>query len=90
MTVKKTNYFGNHYLIVRQSKTQKPVIVVSKKISNKAVVRNRLRRQIKELLRQHRAKSVIVKVTRLPKLEESFKVFERDLELCLPKQLPRL
>lgn len=75
------NYHGQ-FITVRPNNERKLVIVVSKKISTKAVVRNKLRRQLKELLRQQGIKSGIVRVTRHPG-DGSFDAFSKDIEQCL-------
>lgn len=74
-------FYKGQFITVKPTKG-KPIIVVSKKISNKAVVRNKLRRQLKELLRQNGIISGIVRVMRHPG-EESFELFKKDINQCL-------
>ena len=83
---RRSNFYKGQFITIRPAKTEKPIIAVSKKISNKAVVRNKLRRQIKELLRQHQMKSVIVTVLRKPQ-ENSFATFGQEVDQCSKSML---
>lgn len=71
---------GSFYLIISQSSSQlKFGVRVSKKIDTRAVVRNRLRRQIMQWLYQHRndnsPASILVVLKRKPAIEEMSQLF---------------
>jgi len=68
-------------------------IMVSKKVSGKAVVRNRLKRQLKAVLHQAlkkegrnlNAKKVGLSFYQTPDLEKSFEIINKDIEQWLKK-----
>jgi len=68
-------------------------IMVSKKVSGKAVVRNRLKRQLKAVLHQAlkkegrnlNAKKVVLSFYQTPDLEKSFEIINKDIEQWLKK-----
>lgn len=82
--------FQGKNLIIYCERAHSPVservdVVVSTKISKKAVVRNRLRRQIKEIIRHYRKQDSPLardlKVVALPQiLESKFSEIKQDLE----------
>lgn len=79
-------YCKGQYITIRPGGRAKPVVVVSKKISNKAVVRNKLRRQIKEIIRQNGWQSVIVRVVARPPVDSAFELLKKEIAQCLQGQ----
>lgn len=86
--------FGNRNLVIYYLKNGKDTnrlgIVVSKKISNRAVVRNKIRRQIKEAYRQNESGFLqgydLILIAKASCKEAEYKVIEKSLQHLFYKQ----
>jgi len=85
--------FKERFIILRVGKNGLNVIrfgfIVSKKVSNKAVVRNKIKRQLREIVRKKinvYQKGLDVAVITLPEIEKrNFKEMSQVLEVILKK-----
>ena len=57
-----------------------PRVVVSQKVDKRATVRNRLRRQIREILAQHSPAIGVMVIVKKPALEMTFQAMRTDLQ----------
>lgn len=94
----KGKVFGNRnlvlYYIENGKGTNRLGVIVSKKVSNRAVVRNRIRRQLKEAYRKNEARYAVgydlILIAKATCIDERFGVIEKSLNhLFYKKKLMR-
>lgn len=98
LVYQKGKVFGNRNLVLHYLKngedTNRLGIVVSKKVSNRAVVRNKIRRQLKEAYRMNKDQFVegydLVVIAKASCKDEKYQVLEKSLKhLFYKKHLMR-
>lgn len=68
-------------------------VVVSKKVSTKAVVRNKIRRRIYDIVRQHRTQTgirgVFIFLVKAPAIDSSYETVRKEVVSCIGKAYPQ-